>query len=305
MNTRILAFALCSTATLITTAAFAQQDFSKVDISTEQLSPTTYMMTGAGGNLGVSVGPDAVFVIDDQYAPLAPKIKAAIAKLSSKPIDFVFNTHWHHDHTSGNESMGKAGALIVAHENVRKRLSADGLIAFFGMKTQAQPKAALPIVTFAQDITFHINGDELRAYHVAHAHTDGDAIIHFKNSNVIHMGDTFFNKLYPFIDTSSGGTVAGVLNAVDDVLPMIDDNTKIIPGHGPLANKADLKAYRHMLATVSTRIEQHIKNKKSLEEVIASKPTAEFDAVWGKGFLPPDKWVEMLYDNLKQSSSQQ
>ncbi|MDP1863489.1 MAG: MBL fold metallo-hydrolase [Thiobacillus sp.] len=286
-------------AALFATTAFAQQDFSKVQIKTEKLSATTYMMTGEGGNLGLSVGEDAVFVIDDQFAPLTPKIKEAIAKLTKKPIKFVLNTHWHFDHTGGNENLGKAGALIIAHENVRKRLSADGFIAFFGMKTEAEPKVALPVITFTQDMSFHINGDELYAYHVAHAHTDGDAIVHFKNSNVIHMGDTFFNKLYPFIDTSSGGKVDGMIGAANRVLAIADDNTKIIPGHGPLASRADLLAYRDMLATVSTRIQAQIKSGKTLDEVQASKPTVEFDAVWGKGFLAPQKWVAMMYENLK------
>ncbi|HRK56772.1 MAG TPA: MBL fold metallo-hydrolase [Burkholderiaceae bacterium] len=300
MKRSSLALVLWSAATLCSPHAAAQQDFSKASVRVEQLSPTTFMISGEGGNLGVSVGPDAVFVIDDQYAPMATKLKAAIARLTKRPIDFVFNTHWHGDHTGGNESMGKAGALIVAHEQVRKRLSADGLIAFLGMKTKAQPKAALPVVTFTQDITFHINGDEVHAYHVPHAHTDGDAIVHFKNSNVIHMGDIFFNKSYPFIDTSSGGTVRGVLQAVDRALATVNEDTKIIPGHGPLASKADLQAYRDMLAAVSERIDQQIKAKKTLQDIVALKPTAPFDAVWGGGFLPPDKWVEMLYDNLRQ-----
>jgi glyoxylase-like metal-dependent hydrolase (beta-lactamase superfamily II) len=286
-------------AALFATTAFAQQDFSKVQIKTEKLSATTYMMTGEGGNLGLSIGEDAVFAIDDQFAPLTPKIKAAIAKLTKKPIKFVLNTHWHFDHTGGNENMGKAGALIVAHENVRKRMSADGFIKFFGMKTKAEPKVALPVVTFTQDVTFHINGDEVYAYHVANAHTDGDAIVHFRNSDVIHMGDTFFNKMYPFIDTSSGGKVDGMIGAADRVLAITGDNTKIIPGHGPLASKADLKVYRDMLATVSARIKTQIKDGKKLEEVLAAKPTAEFDEVWGKGFLMPQKWVEMMYENLK------
>ncbi len=292
----------CCAAALFSTPAFAQQDFSKVQIKTEKLSPTTYMMTGEGGNLGLSIGDDAVFVIDDQFAPLTPKIKAAIAKLTKKPIKFVLNTHWHFDHTGGNENMGKAGALIIAHENVRKRLSADGFIAFFGMKTKAEPKVALPVITFTQNMSFHINGDELYAYHVAHAHTDGDAIVHFKNSNVIHMGDTFFNKLYPFIDTSSGGKVDGMIGAADRVLALADDSTKIIPGHGPLAGRTDLLAYRDMLATVSARIQAQIKSGKTLDEVQATKPTAEFDAVWGKGFLAPQKWVEMMYENLKSQT---
>src|SRR5712691_7644207 len=272
-------------AALFAAAASAQQDFSKVEIQTEKVADTVYMMTGAGGNLGVSVGEDAVFVIDDQFAPLTPKIQAAIAKLTDKPVKFVLNTHWHFDHTGGNENMGKAGALIFAHENVRKRLSAEGFIEFLGMKTKPEPKVALPVVTFTRDVTFRLNGDELVVTHVPRAHTDGDSIVEFRKSNVIHMGDTFFNRLYPFIDTSSGGTVAGVLAAADGVLKTVGDSTKIIPGHGPLASKADLKAYRDMLAATSGNIRGQIKAGKTLEQVIASKPTAKYDAVWGKGFF--------------------
>ena len=287
-------------AALFATAVSAQEDFSKVEIQTEKLADTVYMMTGSGGNLGVSVGEDAVFVIDDQFAPLTPKIQAAIAKLSSEPVKFVLNTHWHFDHTGGNENLGKAGAIIVAHENVRKRLSSEGFIEFFGMKTKPEPQIALPVVTFTRDISFHLNGDELVVTHAPRAHTDGDSMVRFGKSNVVHMGDTFFNKLYPFIDTSSGGTVAGVLAAVDGVLRTAGDDTKIIPGHGPLASKADLKAYRDMLAAVSGTIRGQIKTGKTLEQVIASKPTAKYDAVWGKGFLAPEKFVEMLYGNLKK-----
>ena len=287
-------------AALFATAVSAQEDFSKVEIQTEKLADTVYMMTGSGGNLGLSVGEDAVFVIDDQFAPLTPKIQAAIAKLSSEPVKFVLNTHWHFDHTGGNENLGKAGAIIVAHENVRKRLSTEGFIEFLGMKTKPEPKVALPVVTFTRDITFHLNGDELVVTYAPRAHTDGDSMVRFSKSNVVHMGDTFFNKLYPFIDASSGGTVAGVLAAVDGVLRTAGDDTKIIPGHGPLASKADLKAYRDMLAAVSGTIRGQIKTGKTLEQVIASKPTAKYDAVWGKGFLAPEKFVEMLYGNLKK-----
>src|SRR5882762_4984345 len=294
---RILAV---SAAALFAAAASAQEDFSRVEIQTEKLADTVYMMTGEGGNLGVSVGEDAVFVIDDQFAPLTPKIQAAIAKLSSKPVKFLLNTHWHFDHTGGNENLGKAGAIIVAHENVRKRLSTEGFIEFFGMKTKPEPEVALPVVTFTRDVTFHLNGDELVVSHVPRAHTDGDSIVRFGKSNVVHMGDTFFNKLYPFIDTSSGGSVAGVLAAADRVLKMVDDNTKIIPGHGPLGSKADLKAFRDMLAAVSGNIQGQIKARKTLEQVVASKPTAKYDEVWGKGFLAPEKFVAMLYGNIKK-----
>jgi glyoxylase-like metal-dependent hydrolase (beta-lactamase superfamily II) len=293
------ALTVCAAASFAA-AASAQEDFSKVEIRTEKLADTVYMMTGSGGNLGVSVGEDAVFVIDDQFAPLTAKIQAALANLTSKPVKFVLNTHWHFDHTGGNENLGKAGAIIVAHENVRKRLSTEGFIEFLGMKTKPEPKIALPIATFTRDVTFHLNGDELVVTHVPRAHTDGDSIVRFAKSNVVHMGDTFFNKLYPFIDTSSGGTVAGVLAAVDGVLKTVRDDTKIIPGHGPLASKADLKAYRDMLAATSGNIRGQIKAGKTLEQVIASKPTAKYDEVWGKGFLAPEKFVEMLYKSLKK-----
>jgi glyoxylase-like metal-dependent hydrolase (beta-lactamase superfamily II) len=296
LSLRIAAF----TAVILAAPAFAQQDFSKVEIQTEKLADSVYMMTGAGGNLGVSVGEDGVFVIDDQFAPLTGKIQAAITKLSTKPVKFVLNTHWHFDHTGGNENLGKAGTVIVAQENVRKRLSKEGFIEFLGMKTKAEPAIALPVVTFTRDISFQLNGDDIRAVHAPRAHTDGDTVVQFAKSDVIHMGDTFFNGLYPFIDTSSGGTVAGVLAAADRVLKMAGDKTKIIPGHGPLATKADLKAYRDMLAAVSANVAGQVKQGKKLEEVVASKPTAQFDAAWGKGFLAPDKFVEMLYGNLKK-----
>ena len=285
---------------MLSSASFAQENLSKVQIKTEKLTNTTYMLTSAGGNLGVSIGADAVFVIDDQFAPLTPKIKAAIRKLSKKPVKFVLNTHWHSDHTGGNENFGKAGAVIVAQDNVRKRMSTAQLIEFLGMPIKASPKQALPVVTFTTDVTFHLNGDEVHVFHVNNGHTDGDAIVHFKKSNVIHLGDIFFNKLYPFIDTSSGGSVDGVIAATDKVLSLANDDTKLIPGHGPLATKGDLQSYRDMLATISTRVKAQIKEGKKLEDAIAAKPTAEFDAVWGKGFLPPNKFVDMLWKNLQQ-----
>ena len=300
MRTLLLkAFATCAAA-LLATSTLAQEDYSKVEIQTEKLSDTVYMMTGAGGNLGVSAGADGVFVIDSQFAPLTPKIQAAIAKVSDKPVRFVLNTHWHFDHVGGNENLGKAGAVIIAQENVRKRMSKEGLIAFFGMKTRAEPPIALPVVTFTRDLSLYLNGEEMHAFHAPRAHTDGDTMVQFSKSDVIHMGDTFFNKMYPFIDTSSGGTVAGVLAAADRALKVAGDKTRIIPGHGPLGNKADLKAYRDMLAAVSARVSAQIKQGKKVEEVVAAKPTAQYDDPWGKGFLEPDKFVEMLYGNLKK-----
>lgn len=280
--------------------AAAQQDLSKVEIQAHKLSDSVYMLMGAGGNMGLSVGED-VFLIDDQFAPLTGRIEAAIRKLSPKPVKFVLNTHWHFDHTGGNENLGKAGALIVAHENVRKRMSVEGFIEFLGMRLKAEPRQALPVVTFTRDVTFHLNDDEIYVYHVPNAHTDGDAVVHFRKSDVVHMGDTFFNRIYPFIDSSSGGSVDGVIAAVDRVLQLAGDGTKIIPGHGPLASRADLRAYRDMLSSVSGRIREQLRAGRSLAEVIDSRPTAEFDAVWGKGFLNPQRFVEMLYKNLQQA----
>lgn len=285
-------------ATLAAGPAIAQQDFSRVEIKTEKLSATTYMLTGSGGNIGLSVGPDAVFLVDDQFAPLTPKIEAAVARLSPKPVRFVINTHWHSDHTGGNENLGKAGALIVAHENVRKRMSTEQFIQFLNMKVAPEPPMALPVVTFASDVTFHLNGDEILVRHVPRAHTDGDAIVHFRQSDVLHMGDIFFNKLYPFIDTASGGTVDGVIAGADRGLELAGSETKIIPGHGPLATKADLKAYREMLATVSVRIKDSKRAGKTVEETVAAKPTAEFDAVWGNGFFQAPRFIEMIWKNL-------
>ena len=286
------AFVACA---LLIGGAQAQQNFDKVEIKTEKLSPTTFVLFGAGGNVGVSVGEDALFIIDDQYAPVSPKILAALKQLSDKPIKFVLNTHWHGDHTGGNENMGKGGALIVAHDNVRKRMSTEQFIALFKSKVPPSPKVALPVVTFSTDVTFHINGDEVYGFHVPKAHTDGDTVVHFKKSNVIHMGDVFFNGWYPFIDVSSGGSPEGVIAAADRVLAMSDDNTKIIPGHGPVAGKGDLKAYRDMLASVSGRVKALMKEGKKLDEIKAAKPSAEFDEKWGKAFIKADAFIEMLF----------
>lgn len=288
------AAALCTAAALATGVAQAQSRFDKVEIRTEQLSPSTYVLFGAGGNIGLSVGADSVFVIDDQYAPLSEKIAAAIKKITDKPVQFVLNTHWHSDHTGGNENFAKGGALIMAHDNVKKRLSTEQFIEFLRAKEAPLPKIAQPVVTFSTDVTFHINGDEVYAFHMPKAHTDGDAIIHFRKSNVIHMGDIFFNGFYPFIDTSSGGSPEGVVAAADRVLAMADDATRIIPGHGPVSNKAELKIYRDMVATVSARVKKLAQEGKKLDEIIAAKPSAEYDERWGKGFIPTGRFIEML-----------
>jgi glyoxylase-like metal-dependent hydrolase (beta-lactamase superfamily II) len=280
----------------------AAQDFDAVEIKTEKLSDSVYMLVGRGGNIGLSAGEDTVFMIDDQYAPLTEKIKAAVTAISGKPIQFILNTHYHGDHVGGNEALGEAGSVIVAHENVRARLSTDQFMEFFEREVPALPKAALPVITFTRDVTFHLNGEEIRVFHVEHAHTDGDAIIHFVNANIVHMGDVYFEGMYPFVDISGGGSIDGLIAAVKHVLAMTDDKTKIIPGHGPLTDKAGMTAYYDMLSGIRGRTAKLKAEGKSLEEVVAAKPSESFDEKWGQGFIKPDQFVEFVYTSMAESS---
>jgi glyoxylase-like metal-dependent hydrolase (beta-lactamase superfamily II) len=275
-----------------------QPDWSAVEIKAEQVAEGIYMLTGRGGNIGLSVGKSGSFVIDDQYAPLTDKILAAIRAITPDPVRFVVNTHWHGDHTGGNENMGKAGAFVVAHENVRKRMGSEQFSAVFQRATPPSPEGALPVVTFAEGVSFWWNGEEIRVFHVAPAHTDGDAVVHFVKANVVHMGDTFFNGSYPFIDTSSGGRVDGVVAAADQVLAGISDTTRIIPGHGPLATKADLQAYREVVKTIRDRVAKLKAEGKSRDQVLVAKPTADFDAKWGGGFINAERMTGLVYDSL-------
>jgi glyoxylase-like metal-dependent hydrolase (beta-lactamase superfamily II) len=262
------------------------------------VTPGIWMLEGEGGNIGVSAGDDGVFLIDDQFAPLTERIKAAIAKLSDKPIRFVINTHWHGDHTGGNENLGKEGVVIVAHDNVYKRMSQENFMAAFNMTVPASPAAALPVITFNDTVTFHLNGQEIRAAHHKNAHTDGDSVLHFVGANVIHTGDIWFNGLYPFIDGGSGGSVDGVIRAGEAVLAVADANTKIIPGHGPLGDEKALESYLKMLKDAKSRVQRLIDEGKTLEQIQAAKPLADYDKTWGKGFLKPDNFLGIMYGNL-------
>jgi len=268
------------------------QDMDKVEIKTEKVSGNIYVLFGAGGNIGVSVGDDGVYIIDDQFAPLTEKIKTAIAALSDKPIRFAINTHFHGDHTGGNENLGKDGTVIVAHDNVRIRMSKGSFIKAFDMRTPAQTGPALPVVTFNDQAGLHLNGEQARMHYVANAHTDGDSIVHFEGSNVVHMGDTFFVGSFPFIDVDNGGSIDGMIAAASKGLSIVNDETRIIPGHGPVSDSRGLTAYRDMLATVRGRVAEMKAAGKSLEEVQEENPAAEFleanpgfGGNWSKAFI--------------------
>jgi cyclase len=293
-----LAAVLVAAAVAAPSAQAQQQDWEAVQIGTTEVAPGVYMLTGRGGNIGLSVGDDGVFLIDDQYAPLTDKIVAAIRALSDGPIRFVLNTHWHGDHTGGNENLGEAGVLIVAHDNVRKRMSVEQFIEALDLHVEPSPQIALPVVTFGDDVTFHLNGDEIYSFHVEHAHTDGDAIVIFRRANVVHMGDTFWTGTYPFIDVSSGGSIDGMIAATDTVLTIVDDETHLIPGHGELSDKAGLQAFRDMLVGVRAAIAEQIALGRTVDEVVAASPTAPWDETWGHGYLNAETFTRHVYADL-------
>jgi cyclase len=266
-------------------SGFAQNDqFANVTIRTVPVSGPISMLVGSGGNIGVSVGSDGLLIIDDQYAPLAPKIKAALAELGSETPKFLLNTHFHGDHTGGNAVFG-IGSVIVAQENVRSRL----------MATDA-PSSALPVVTFDDNITLHFNGEDITLLHMPAGHTDTDSVVLFEDSNVIHMGDHFFNGGFPFVDLSSGGTVQGYLRNLEKALSWIDDDTQVIPGHGPLGTKADLLKFYNVVKDTSTAIRIKKSQRMSKEDIVAAGLGAEY-ASWGTGFINEQRWIETVFDS--------
>jgi cyclase len=289
---------------IATAGAQPAPDYSKAEVKSEKLTDNLYMLTSSGviaGNVALLVGPNGALLVDDQFTPLVPKITAAVAAVTNAPVRFVLNTHWHDDHTGGNAPLGKAGAVIIAHDNTFKRVSTEQFIDLFNARIPAKPPEAWPLVTFADSVSLHLNGEDIEAVHVANAHTDSDAIVYFKKANVVHTGDVFLGPAYPFIDTGSGGSIDGVIAAAATVLARIDDNTRIIPGHAPMQKKQELAAWRGMLITVRGRVAEAIRAGQTQEQVVAAGVSKEFDAKYGKGFITPTVFVQRAYVDLKRT----
>ena len=273
-----------------------QPDYSKVQIKATKVAGNVYMFEGAGGNIGVSVGDDGLLIVDDQFAPLADKIRAALKGIADKKLHFILNTHWHGDHTGGNVSFGPE-ATIIAHDNVRKRLSTEQKSTVFNRTTPPSPKEALPVITFDKTLTVHFNGEEIRAIHFPQGHTDGDSVIFFTSSNVVHLGDDFFAGRFPFVDLESGGTVEGLVRNIGEIITKIPEGAKLIPGHGPISTIDDLKNYHRMLQQTTEIVRQKIAAGKTLEQ-IKSEGLPEEWKPWGEGFIKTDRWVETIYRSL-------
>ena len=279
---------------VVTTAAQAQTDFSKIEIKATKVAGNVYMLEGSGGNIGVSVGDDGLLIVDDQFAPLADKIKAALKGLADKKLRFILNTHWHGDHTGGNVAFGPE-ATIIAHDNVRKRLATDQKV--LGNAVPASPKEALPVITFDQTLTVHFNGEDIRAIHFPKGHTDGDSVIFFSSSNVVHLGDDFFAGRFPFVDLDSGGSVEGLIKNIGELIGKIPADAKLIPGHGPISTLDDLKSYHRMLQQTTEIVRQKIAAGKTVDQVKSEGLPDEWKS-WGQGFVKTDRWVETIYKSL-------
>lgn len=281
-------------------SASAQEDrFASVEIKAEHLRGNLHVLYGAGGNIGISAGDNGVFIIDDQYAPLTDRIKTALKTISDKPVRFVVNTHYHFDHTGGNENFGNDNSIIVAHDNVRLRLSEGAFIAAFNNKMDPQPAAALPVVTFNDEMSLHLNGEDARIIHAENAHTDGDSIIHFRGSNLFHMGDIFFNQSYPFIDVGNGGSIDGVIAAVQSVLAVADDESIVIPGHGPVTDKVGLHDYLSMLEGTRAIIAELKAEGKTADEIRAVKPLSAYADKWeGARSEWMEQYIGFVYDSI-------
>jgi cyclase len=296
-------------AVIATSGVWAQApDYSKVQIKVTQVSENIYMLEGEGGNIAASVGEDGIVIVDDQFAPLADKIQAALKnlKITDKPVRFVINTHYHGDHTGGNEPFANSGSTVIAQDNVRKRMETGGVAGNGGsLKMENKPavKAALPVITFDHDVTVHLNGEDIRALHFPAGHTDGDAVIFFPKNNVVHMGDDFVRYGYPFIDVASGGSVQGMIAAMDKVSGELPADVKVIPGHGALSNLDDVRAFVKMLKETSAAVQKAIDEHKTLAQMQQEKILAPW-AKWSGEFIDADKFIETLYNSLTGSKGE-
>jgi cyclase len=274
------------------------QDFSRVQIKATKVAGNVHMLEGAGGNIGVSVGPDGILIVDDQFAPLADKIRASLKTLGEGKLRFILNTHWHGDHTGGNVAFGPE-APIIAHDNVRKRLSTEQRIEFFKQTIPAAPKEALPVITFDHSLSVHFNGEEIRAIHYPNGHTDGDSVIFFTTSNVVHLGDNFFAGRFPFVDVDSGGNVVGLTKNIGEILTKIPAGAKLIPGHGPLSTIDDLKLYHRMLLETTDVVRKKLAAGKTLDQ-IKSEGFADEWKSWGNDFIKTNQWIDLINASLNK-----
>jgi glyoxylase-like metal-dependent hydrolase (beta-lactamase superfamily II) len=297
-------FLVSCSGTLFSNPAFAQdEDFSKIELRVTKVAGNVYMLDAAkgdaGGNIGASVGEDGIVIVDDQYAPLADKIRAALKGVTDKPVRFVINTHYHGDHTGGNAIFQKE-APVIAQDNVRKRLEQGGKAGTGGsvtMDRKPAEKGALPIITFEHDVTVHLNGEDIRALHFPAGHTDGDSVIYFPQSNVVHMGDDFVTYGFPFIDVTSGGSIDGMIDGVEKAIAQLPPDVKVIPGHGPVSNLDDVRAYVKMLKETRDVVEKALKKHKTLDQMKQEKILEPWKKYSGD-FISSDAFIETLYNSL-------
>lgn len=280
--------------------AEVQGEQTEVQIESAKLAENLYVFHDSGGmgNTTALIGDDGVLMIDAKVDGTVEKLLVAISDLTDKPIRFLINTHWHYDHVQGNEAVFKTGATIIAHENVRKRMGITHDMKALNTTVPPSPEAARPVVTFTKDMTFHLNGEVVQVFHVEPGHTDGDAVIHFQSANVFHMGDLYFEGLYPYIGIYSGGSINSMIKVIHQILLMMDENTKVVPGHGPVTDKTRLQEYVSMLTDIRNNVNSLMAEGKTMEEVVAAKPTRDFDQQWGGGFLPPDQFAGLVYMDL-------
>ncbi len=275
------------------------QDFDQVQIRVEQVSESIYMLVGeAGGNIAVSVGEDGTFIVDDQFAPLTEKIVTAIAGFSDDSVDFVINTHWHVDHTDGNENFGGAGAVIVSHANSRRRMETDQFIELFETRQEAYSREGLPKITYDESVRFHLNGETIDVFYLGRAHTDGDAIVYFRDSNVVHTGDVFVRYGLPFIDQPNGGSINGIISVVNQVAELTNEDTVFIPGHGQLSGRGDLLVFHDMLVNIRDRVQTLIQQGRSFEEIAAVNPAEGYPATG----VSSEAFLRLVYDSLMEEN---